>query len=76
MLMRLLLVLKICVNAPNLAHFEAVVKGAMELHYGGKSWLYFRTARLDMLINASAMKDTVNRNLIKFFSFFVSFLLC
>ena len=33
------------VNGPNLAHFEAVVKEAMDLHWGGKFWLCFRTAK-------------------------------
>ena len=31
------------------------------LHWGGKSWLYFKTASLDMLINASLMNNTVRR---------------
>ena len=34
---------------------------AMDLHWGGKSWLYFKTASLDMLINASLMNNTVRR---------------
>ena len=49
------------VNGPNLAHFEAVVKEAMDLHWGGKFWLCFRTAMLDMLINAYVMNDTVKK---------------
>ena len=49
---------EISVKGPNLAHFEAVVKEAMDLHWGGKSSLYFRAARLDMLINVSVMNDT------------------
>ena len=49
------------VNGPNLAHFEAVVKEAMDLHWGGKSGLYFKTPSLDILINASLMNNTVRR---------------
>ena len=33
----------------------------MDLHCGGKSGLYFKTASLDMLINASLMNNTVRR---------------
>ena len=41
---------EICVNGPNLANSEAVIKEAMDLHWGSKSWHFNRTSRLDMLI--------------------------
>ena len=45
--------LEICVNGPNLAHYEADLKEAVDLHWGGKSWHFFRTSSLDMLVNLS-----------------------
>lgn len=52
---------EICVNGPNLANSEAVIKEAMDLHWGSKSWHFYRTSRLDMLINPSGVSNTIKR---------------
>ena len=52
---------EICVNGPNLAHSEAVVKEAMDLHWGGKAWHFYRTSRLDKLVNPSGISNTIKR---------------
>ena len=52
---------EISVNGPKLAHSEAVVREAMDLHWGGKSWHFFRTSKLDMLVNLSGMSSTIKR---------------
>ena len=49
---------EICVIGPNLANSEAVVKEARDLHWGGKSWHFYRTSRLDKLVNPSGISNT------------------
>ena len=38
---------EICVNGPNLAHAESVVKDAMDIHWKNKPWHFFRSYGLE-----------------------------
>ena len=52
---------EICVNGPNLANSEPVVREAMDEYWGGKSWHFFRTSSIDKLINPSGISNTIKR---------------
>ena len=52
---------EICVNGPNLANSEPVIKEAMDDYWNGKSWHFYRTSSLDKLINPSGISNTIKR---------------
>ena len=52
---------EIAVNGPNLAHAESVIVEAMDLYWGGKPWHFYKTGRLDKLVNPSGTSNTLKR---------------
>ena len=52
---------EICVNGPNLAHAESVVKDAMDIHWKNKPWHFFRSSGLEKLVNPTGISKTIRR---------------
>ena len=52
---------EIATNGPNLAQADSVILEAMEMHFKGKPWHFFRTSVLERLVNPSGSSNILKR---------------
>ena len=52
---------EISVNGPKLAHADSVILEAMDLHFKGKAWHFFRSSLIEKLVNPCGTSSTLKR---------------